>query len=353
MNTPAMTSLVRVLTTLGHREPDRVPVFLLTTMHGAKELGLSLPAYFANPAYVAEGQLRLFRKFRGDGLSNFFYAAVEIEAWGGEVIYTADGPPNAGAPVLRNAAQIRTLTVPDVRRCPSLLKVLHATEQLKAHIQDAAPIIGVVMSPFSLPVMQMGFEAYLQLIYEQPALFAQLMAINEAFCVQWANAQLDAGATAICYFDPVSSPSIIPRDLYRQTGFAVAARTLRQIHGPTATHLASGRGLPILDDLAQTGTAVVGVSCLENLAAIKAACREKLTVLGNLNGIEMARWTPAQAAQIVKTAIAQAAPGGGFILSDSHGEIPFQVTDETLFAIMAAVERWGRYPLTWVAEYAQ
>jgi len=34
-----MTSLERVLTTLGHNEPDRVPLFLLLTMHGAKELG--------------------------------------------------------------------------------------------------------------------------------------------------------------------------------------------------------------------------------------------------------------------------------------------------------------------------
>lgn len=40
MNSQPMTSLQRVLTTLGHKEPDRVPLFLLLTMHGAKELGL-------------------------------------------------------------------------------------------------------------------------------------------------------------------------------------------------------------------------------------------------------------------------------------------------------------------------
>jgi uroporphyrinogen decarboxylase len=38
----SVTSMQRVLTTLGHQEPDRVPFFLLLTMHGAKELGLSL-----------------------------------------------------------------------------------------------------------------------------------------------------------------------------------------------------------------------------------------------------------------------------------------------------------------------
>jgi len=42
MKPNSMTSMERVLTTLSHKEPDRVPLFLLATMHGAKELGLSI-----------------------------------------------------------------------------------------------------------------------------------------------------------------------------------------------------------------------------------------------------------------------------------------------------------------------
>ncbi|HSO82907.1 MAG TPA: methylcobamide--CoM methyltransferase MtbA, partial [Thiocapsa sp.] len=37
--------------------------------------------------------------------------------------------------------------------------------------------------------------------------------------------------------------------------------------------------------------------------------------------------------------------GGGFILSDNHGEIPYQVPEDTLLAISEAVHRWGTYPL--------
>ena len=119
----------------------------------------------------------------------------------------------------------------------------------------------------------------------------------------------------------------------------------------TATHLASGRCLPIVDDVAQTGTAIIGTSVLEDLAEVKAACRNKLTILGNLNGIEMRRWTLEQAEAAVKDAIAKAGPGGGYILSDNHGEIPWQVPDEVLMALSEAVHKWGRYPLDWVEEY--
>ncbi len=348
-----MTSLQRVLTTLGHQEPDRVPFFLLATMHGAKELGLSIEEYFSTAENVVEGQLRMRAKYRHDCLSSFFYVAIEVEAWGSEVIFYDDGPPNSGASFIRSAEDIKHLEPPNIEETACLLKVLKTTELLKARVGDEAPILGVAISPFSLPVMQMGFDKYLELMIEQPDLFEQLMKVNEAFCVAWSNAQLDAGATLIVYVDPISSPTITPREMYLKSGFKVAQRTLAHIKGPTATFMSSGRCLPIVDDLAQTGTAIVGVSVLEDLAEIKAACRNKLTVLGNLNGIEMRRWTPEQAEKTVIDALAKSGAGGGFILSDNHGEIPWEVPDEVLMAISEAVRKWGRYPLDWIEDYEQ
>ncbi len=346
-----MNSMERTLTTLSMREPDRVPLFLLANMHGAKELGLSLREYYSSADHVIEGEMRVLKKYGGDCAYPFFYAALEIEAWGGDTIFSADGPPLCGAPIIRRPEDIDRLKAPSVLSSASLVRVLTAIAGLKARLGDQVPIIAVAISPFSLPVMQMGFDHYIELIHEQPERFDRLMRVNQAFTVEWANAQLAAGATAICYFDPVSSTTNIPRQLYLETGQQVAKRTLARIKGPTATHLASGRGLPIIADIAATGTAVVGVSVMEDLAQLKAAAAGRLSLLGNLNGIEMRRWTPDQTEAAVKRAIAKAGPGGGFILSDNHGEIPWQVPDETLLAIREAVDRWGRYPLDWVRDW--
>ncbi|QPK64795.1 uroporphyrinogen decarboxylase family protein [Methylomonas sp. LL1] len=343
-----MNSMQRVLTTLSFKEPDRVPLFLFTGLQGAGELGLSIEDYFSRSDYVVEGQMRLLKKYRGDCITGFFYAAIELQAWGGEAIFQPDCPPNAGPAIIRRPEDIDRLRAPRVADSPLLLRVLETIRQLKARVGDTVPIIGIVISPFSLPVIQMGFDRYIELIYEQPERLAKLMRINEDFCVEWANAQLAAGATAVGYFDPVSSVTIIPRELYLQTGQQVAMRTLARINGPAATHLASGRCLPIIDDIAATGSAGLGVSALEDLAALKAAAQGKLTLIGNLNGIEMRRWTAEQAEREVKSAIAKAGRGGGFILADNHGEIPWQVPEQTLLAIADAVERWGRYPLDWI-----
>ncbi|MCG7865888.1 MAG: uroporphyrinogen decarboxylase family protein [Candidatus Thiodiazotropha taylori] len=348
MSDLTMNSMQRTLTTLGHQEPDRVPLFLLTTLHGAKELGLSIEEYFSKSENVVEGQMRLLKKYRGDCLYPFYYAPIETEAWGGEVIYLPDGPPNTGNPIIQQVAQIDRLEAPRVSESACLARVLETISALKAKVGDSVPIIGVAISPFSLPVMQMGFEDYIQLMYEDRRRFEHLMALNEAFTTEWANAQLAAGATAICYFDPVSSTTNIPRELYLKTGQQVAKRTLSRINGPTATHMASGRGLGILQDIAETGTAVVGVSALEDLAELKQAANGRVSLLGNLNGIEMRHWTGQQAEENVKQAIRKGARGGGFILADNHGEIPWQVPDEVLHAITDAVDCWGRYPLDWV-----
>jgi len=342
-----MTSLQRLFTTLSFKEPDRVPFFLLATMHGAKELGQSLNEYFSKAENVVEGQLRLRNKYRHDCFSSFFYAALEIEAWGGEVNFYDDGPPNSGAPIIRNFKDILSLEPPEISETPCLQKILRTTELLKKNAGEDVPVLGVAISPFSLPIMQMGFEKYIDLIYQDQASFNRLMKINTAFCIEWSNAQLASGATAICYFDPMASSTITPREIYEQNGYITAREVISKINGPVATHLASGNCLPVIDLISQTGTVVIGVSALEDIEKIKENCKGELAILGNLNGIEMRRWTREETESKVKDVLLKAGPGGGFVLSDNHGEIPFHVPDEVLMWISEAVHKWGNYPMKW------
>jgi uroporphyrinogen decarboxylase len=146
----------------------------------------------------------------------------------------------------------------------------------------------------------------------------------------------------------MSSTTCVPPDTHRAVGNAIAARTLARIHGGVAINFASGRCGAIMDQVAATGAVAVQVGPDDDLAEVKAAARGRVAVIGNLNGVQMRRWSPAEAETEVKRALAAAAPGGGFVLSDGHGEIPFQVPDETLQAIADATRRWGRYPLGWI-----
>lgn len=347
---PEMTSMERVSTALHFIEPDKVPLFLLLSLYGAKELQLSPQEYFSSAKNIVQGQLYMQKKYRTDCYYSFFHAPLEIEAWGGEVIFVPAGPPNAGEPLIRKPEQISSLTVPQIHETACLTRVLDATAKLYQSAGGAIPIIGVVMSPFSLPVMQMGFESYLELLYFDKPRFELLMEKNSEFCVAWANAQFKAGATAICYFDPLASPSMIDKELYLKTGHRIAKQVIEKISAPVVVHLASAPALPVVDEIASLGAQALGFSCLDDPVKIKKAAYGKMCLVGNLNGVEMVNWTPEQAEQQVKELLRQAGSGGGIILSDNHGEIPWPVSEETLFAIADAVERWGKYPLDWVDE---
>ncbi len=341
-----MTPIQRVLTALSFKEPDRVPLLLTLTMHGAKELKLSIKDYFTDAENVIAAQITMQKKYNNDFYYGVFYGPIEIEVLGGEVIFSEDGPPNSGIPIIQKTGDIKKMQFPKVSDSKKLNEVLKTIAGLKKASKDEIPIIGLVISPFSVPVMQMGFDNYIQMMYEEPESWELLMEKNVEFCISWANAQLEAGATAIGYFDPVSSSTIIPREKYLETGYKIACRTISQIKGPTATHFASGRCKAILDILPETKTAIAGVSSLEDLAELKAISYGKINLLGNLNGIEMRKWNAAETERKVREAINQGAKGGGFILSDNHGEIPYQTSEETILAISEAVLRWGTYPIS-------
>jgi uroporphyrinogen decarboxylase len=342
-----MNSLQRVLTALSFKEADRVPFFFLLTTHGARELNMPIKDYFFDPEAVVEGQWRMRKRYSHDCLYAFTYAALEVEAWGGSVDFFEDGPPNAGSPIIRQPQDIDSLPVPDIASTPGLVRNLKIIRLMKERSGEEVPIIGVVMAPFSLPVMQMGFSGYLDLVHDDPTRLSRLLEINREFCIRWANAQLEAGATAICYFDPLSSTDMIPLELYRDLVFPLSCRTLKEIKGPTATHFASGRSLSLLEMTARTGTSLAGISVLDDPGEAKRICRGRLAIFGNLDGISMRRWSREDAEREVKEVLAKAAPGGGFILSDNHGELHYSIDETVLDTISEAVLSWGKYPLDW------
>src|SRR3972149_2014535 len=145
MNDLPMTSLGRVLTALSHKEPDRVPFLLPVSIGCARDLGMSIKEYFSDPEQVVEGQLRARAKYGHDFLSAFYYGPIEIEAFGGEVLFFADGPPNSGRPFIRSPEDIERFRPPDVEESPCLTRVLRTAARLKAVAADEVPIVGVVM----------------------------------------------------------------------------------------------------------------------------------------------------------------------------------------------------------------
>jgi len=337
-----LTSRERVFTALSCREPDRVPFFLALTFYGAKELGMSIKEYFSSSKNVIYAQKKMREKYKHDFYYGFYYASLEIEAFGGDSIFYDDGPPNAGEPIIKNLSDIDNLNIPDVKKSDVLRKVLETQEALK---DLDAPVIGVIVSPFSLPIMQMGFDKYIELIYFQRDYFWKLMKKNMEFSTTWANLQLRAGADVIVYFDALLSTEMMPKDILQETGFLIAKEMFKKIEGPVVLHMASAKVFDSVNEIIDPKVAAVSFSKLDDIKKLKEKFKGKVAFVGNLDGISMRKWTYEDVEKNVRDLIIKGASGGGLVISDSHGEIPWYVSEEVLVAISEVVQRYGTYPI--------
>ncbi len=337
-----MTSFERMSTVLRMGIPDRVPVMLVSSTHGARELGLSLREYFSRPENVAEGQLRFTQRIGHDNLDVHYYAVREAEAFGAEVIFREAGPPNLGRPMLRTPADIDTLEGPDPAQSTALRPVLRTAELLAERARGRWAIVGHTMGPCSLPILLMGEAAWLELLlFGSPARRRRMMQITSRFCVAWANALMAAGCDAISMSEPLVSPTILTREQASRLTLPTIRRVVKAIQGPVILW-SIGAIQSTADLVPDLGVRAVSSDPTDDLAEVKRAVAGRIAVLGGLNDLAMITSTPKETEASARRALEQAAPGGGFILSHQN-EIPTPVGDEVLLAVVEAARRWGRY----------
>jgi uroporphyrinogen decarboxylase len=168
------------------------------------------------------------------------------------------------------------------------------------------------------------------------------MEVNTAYCLEWARAQVRAGATLLAYSDPIASTDVVPLETARQQALSVARRVLPGLGVACVFSLASGRSLPLVDDLVDLGATAVAVSAQENLGEAIARCWGRIAVVGNLNALAMCGWSTADAESAAINALWAAGTDGGWMLADNHGEIPFPVPDDVLSTIAETVKACGR-----------
>ncbi|MBD3157169.1 MAG: hypothetical protein GF309_00140 [Candidatus Lokiarchaeota archaeon] len=338
-----MKPIERVATTLKHEEPDKVPIFILTTVHGAHAVGKSYGDYFSNAELLAKGQLKLQEQLGHDCLYPFFYAAKEVEAFGGEACVKTHGPPEAGEPVFESAEDLRATELPEPTS-DVFDPIIEAQRILYDAKGDSVPIINAIVAPFSLPVMLLGFENWIECIVSRPDFAKEIVERLLEYSVQLSNYLFENHATALAYFNPVATGQITSLVEYRHLSLEVDKKYYRKVEGPCIYALAGSKSRSILPTLVEEiGIPGVTVSSNDDLKEIKREYGKKTTLVGNLDNLAMASWSAEEAKAQVKRCIDSAAEGGGYVICDHHGDIPENVPNELLEELVKARNRWGRY----------
>jgi uroporphyrinogen decarboxylase len=332
-----VNGLERILAAVTGGRPDLTPVAPVLLMQGAKVLGEPLSTYFGTPRRIAEGQLALVERFDHDAVFAFPHVVQDVLPWGSAIDLHDDGPPSVRGMLLDDLESIPSLTVPDPTRHAYTRGTLEAARQLAARVKGDRAIIGAVIGPFSLPSMLMGTKRFLSLLADDAAtrerLLPVLLAKMVEYTTRWAQAQLDAGCDLVVIAEGISSASVIDEATFQRHALPTLRETVRRIRGPVALEPV-GHAAPFLRHYRDLGIAALLLGEADPLPQARRALGPNLALMGNLNNLKLLRLTPERVRFEARRAIAEAGPA--FILSNQGPEVPFDVPDAVIDALVRA-----------------
>lgn len=337
-----MNAYERVMNTLQGKPADRVPVIAVLGAYGGKLTGTDLRTLYTNAAAYVAGQCALQDTFGFDlVLAPFNYSAI-AEAFGGEVAWFTDQPPNLKRPAVGDAAAALELALPDPRHTGLLPMMLDATCQLAGIYQDRVPVFAAVPGPSALCALAMGLEAWLETLLFDEAGARGLLEHMAAFFVDWSNALLEAGADALIFTEVMVAAEVAPRSLFAERILPHLHTVFAQVRGPLVFHNSGGsinQNLDLLPGL--PGLAGVGVGVKDDLAAARRLIGPELLLLGNLDNLRFPKASAAEIRQQSLACLQAAAPAGRYILANSSADIPLNTPPENLRAMIQASEEYA------------
>jgi uroporphyrinogen decarboxylase len=335
-----MNGVERILAAVGHQQVDRPPVIVTTLQQGARRLGIPLSQYFGTPDRLAEGQLRLVEWLDLDAVFAIPHIVQDVLPWGAGIDIHEDGPPSVNRMVINRYEEIEALPVPDAASHPYLRHTLEAARALAARVKGERLILGAVIGPFSLPSMLMGTGKFLSLLVDYQKthgkFYRMLMERMLAYTSGWARAQMEAGCDAVVFAEGIASASIVNEKLFLQFAKPVLEDFVRKTGGILALELV-GHALPFLPHLRSLDAKIYLVGEDDPLPEARRLLGPSKALAGNLNNLKLLRWTPERVEFEARRAIKLG--GRGFILANQAPEIPWDVPDANIEALVRAAQQ--------------
>jgi len=333
-----MNSRERCLNVLNGQAPDRVPFFPLLMFFAAARAGLKYRAYASDAAALSEAQMMMFEKYRVDAVtvcSDAFRISADL---GGEIRFPEDQTPHLARPLLRTAEEFRSLRRPDPMKPGSRMRDrVDAVARLTRSLGGEALITGWVEMPFAEVCDWFGVENVMMMLYDDPAFVHEALEFATELEIDFARAQIDAGADLIGCGD--AAASLISRDFYQTFALPYEKRVTEAIRaaGAHAKLHICGNTTQSLPLLAESGASLVNIDALVSFGtACEVFGAAGVAFKGNADPVRDLMNASPEAAAATGRRLIERAKGLPFMLS-AGCEIPAATPDETYFAFADSV----------------
>ena len=193
----------------------------------------------------------------------------------------------------------------------------------------------------------MGYEHFAMSLFDDPALIEALMDRLTDWLAEMVEGLCALDFDFMWAADDIAhkTATMFSPQHYRDLLLPYQRKVAEKISKPWIFH-SDGNLEPVLDDLLSLG--MNAIHPLEPGAMdpveLKQRYGDRLALVGNIDVDLLASGTPAQVRQQVRERIAQLGPGYGYLLSSSNS-ITDYCLPENVWAMLEALEEYGRYPL--------
>ena len=383
------SSRERVLTTLDHEEPDRVPIVIgvsnatgikMKTYRGIKDLeGINAPDNYIydwpelGTAEIDEATMaRLHSDVRGvlDLEPESLRRANKsrdphspcYDSWGTGQIEIGPDDWFPGIHPLAHAGSIEDLDAydgwPDMSD-PS--RIAHVATQAKA-LADANEyaILATpwLLFPFERAYAMQGMETFLLNMARDPDFARALLERNAHYCKALMGpflAKLGGNVDIIKIGDDLGTQTslMISPKMYREILKPIHADFISFIRERTKARVlfhSDGDVAPLIPDFIEIGVDILNpiqtsAGSMADLATLKKEHGHQIVFCGGIDTHRLLPFgSPEDVRKEVRRVISLLGPGGGFMLGAVH-TVMNDVPPENVLAMVDAVEEFGRYPL--------
>lgn len=338
-----MTGRERIITALNRGQPDRVPTMewvlhpdVIRRFNGSE----------SDVAFVTTASL--------DGIAvslNYRKTVLDsrhiVDEWGVTRV-TYDEYPNPVAFPVRDAGDLRNLTIPDPDDEYRYGTIARALRDVGSEIA----VVARVKDVFSQPRDLMGFEDFLMAFYLQPDLVAELMQMCVDHSTRIARNLKSMGIEVIVIGDDIANNQglLISPDMYMAQVYPYFKELVQNFKdlGLLVIKHSDGDLHAVLEPLVETG-----IDCLDpidplgnmDIAQIKQDYGSRVALKGNVDCVgTLVDGSRDDVVRATLRCILAASVGGGHIISSSNS-IHSGISPDNYRAFLETVHEYGVYPL--------
>jgi [methyl-Co(III) methanol-specific corrinoid protein]:coenzyme M methyltransferase len=298
----------RFLDAIRHRNTAGPVVFGTGTSVACQELMAQVGAWFPQAHTDPETMFRLalagHTELGFDVVMPLFSVCHEAAAMGCRVHWGGpDMMPESGPPIFRTADDI---VVPaDLLTRPGCAVPLRALAMLRQELGGAAAVCGKVFGPWTQAYHYFGLEEFLIKTIEDPDEVKCILERLLPVTLQFARAQLDAGADCLLLADHATRDLCSPA-AYEQFLLALHTRLVESIPAPLILHICGNTAdrIGLIDR--------TGIACFHwdtktgTPTEVRKLAGHRLALMGGINNIRLLQGAPEEIAAL---ACASAAAG--------------------------------------------